>query len=292
MNKKPSEVGRMRQMLTGVAPEQHEEPGGVTEESSTDVGGRESLNDMKLMWGPRASRALESSSGKSTGRTSFENEALRVKHFKDQKKAEIYALNAIQAPHASKGESRAALRRKKKRGPVEMTPESCKKATVEPTPQFRKRLEAFYKRYAPEKLQLESNVSTLLERFAHDPESLFTMLRAKFGPEGMQPALTISAKGKQTKAYIKADQADALLDEYDRQQSTKLLIDSTDETNDNIVKPLNPVDENGLGTSSKGFSYNTKEEMEFLDNDLDKLNAMNVTYFMQQARAKPRRADA
>ena len=280
----------MRQMLSGETPKMFEGHVSETGETSTTLGGRDSLNDMKLMWGPRASRALECSSGKSTGRTSFENEALKVKHFKDQKKAEFDALNAIQAPHASKGESRAALRRKKKRGLVELTAESSKKATVEPTPQFRKRLEAFYKRYAPEKLQMESNVSTLLERFAHDPKSLFSMLTAKYGPEGMQPAPTVSAKGKQSKVDMKADQADALLDEYDRQLSKKVLIDSTDQTKDEAIKPLNPVDGND-SRAPEAFSYNTKQEMDYLDDDLEKLNALNVTYFMQQARAKPRRAE-
>ena len=281
----------MRQMLSGAATEEPEEAHDEAEGSSAVYGGGDSLSDKKLMWGPRASRALETLSGKSTGRTSFENEALKKKHFKDQKTAETRALAAAQEARAAKGESRAALRRKKKKGTVESTPGSTKKAVVEPTPQFRKRLEAFYKRYAPEKLQETSKTQTLLEKFAQDPDGLFAMLTAKYGPEGMQPSPMTSAKAKRIQADAKEDQADALLDECYRPQSKKAMVEVVEVTNAKAAKAATSSEVNVLVTPGDSFSYNTREEVEEMDNDLDRLNSINVNFFMQQARAKPRRPE-
>lgn len=281
----------MRQILSGAATEEPEEAHDEAEGSNAVYGGGDSLSDKKLMWGPRASRALESLSGKSTGRTSFENEALKKKHFKDQKTAEAKALAAAQEARAAKGESRAALRRKKKKGSVEPTPGSSKKAVVEPTPQFRKRLEAFYKRYAPEKLQEASKTQTLLEKFAQDPDSLFAMLTAKYGPEGMQPAPMTSAKAKRIQADAKDERADALLDECYMPQSKKAMVEVAEVTSGKATTAVTSSKGNVSGAPDEPFSYNTREEVKEMDNDLEKLNAINVNFFMQQARAKPRRPE-
>lgn len=213
---------------------------------------------------------------------------------------------------AEPGRSRAALRRKKKLmkggGGVVGGRESNKKAPEddEPSTEFRARLQRFYEAHAPSKL---AQMEPLLRKFSRDESSLFDMLTSKYGQEpafNEDQASTKKTTKKATTATTQKNEADkdgskadALLNEYDKQMRRRTWKESVaaaeaaaaaekaagasdgdddkfDEEEEEREEDFEDEDEKG------GFVDDESGEMA----DLDVLNAVNVTSFLKQVRAK------
>lgn len=222
-----------------------------------------SLKDQQEMWGGRASRALEALNGKSTGKTSYEQESLKRKRKLEEqaKQRRIEAETLSNKKGLRRGASRASLKRKRKihsstsiiqriglEGPV--TEEIAFSRSTEPSNEsdvklFRDRLERFYNRYAPSK---KANIEKLL----NDKEAdVMNALRQKYGPEPDEhgePSSSPQPSKAATRPIKKAKQRSA----------PRSIQKDTD----------GDIDE-GMG-------------------DLDDLNAQNVAFFVKQVREKPR----
>ena len=219
-------------------------------------GGGESLKEQKEMWGGRASRALDTMNGKSTGRTSLENEMAKKQLVKDEREREkMRNKRAAEKAVVGVGLSRASLKRKKRKG--EALPVAAPSQS-EPSSAFRARLESFYRRYAPEKI---AGMGGLLQKFASNENDLFDMLVAKYGKE---PTTAVSDE--------LAAKADEISDEYDKLQRRKKREEggTTVEREKKKRSAAAPID-----------------DADSLEAVLDSLNAQNVNFFLQQVRQAP-----
>jgi hypothetical protein len=82
----------------------------ITHGEGMNEGKLASLKDQQEMWGGRASRALEALNGKSTGKTSYEQETLKRKRKQEEqaKQRRIEAETLSNKKGLRRGESRAS----------------------------------------------------------------------------------------------------------------------------------------------------------------------------------------
>jgi hypothetical protein len=282
--------GRATQQQPKVNEDDHEDE---PEELMRDdhFGGGSTLQDQKAMWGGRASRALESMHGKSTGKTSYENEQKKKQWVVDQR-ARNKLMETKSKALVGTGESRAALKRKKKKG-VEV-PSAAGRAEA-----FRGRLLTFYAAHAPAKMG-GGGMEALLVKFAKDEAGLFAMLEEKYvtkaaGGAGAgaddaaaKPPLSKRGKGAAAEGAGAAgkkpklsadDQADVLLEEYERLVRRRAW-------------EARKADEAALAAELQADSVNdgSKGSGESMV-DLAALNAVNVSVFLKQVREAPSRMD-
>ena len=229
----------------------------------TVCGGGEGLKNQQEFWGGRASRALESLGGCTSGRTSYENEKMRRDWIEEQRGRNL-GMEVKTAAKVGTGESRASLKRKKKKG-VGEGPKSRAQAEQD---NLRARLSAFYKIHAPEKL---TTMEAMLAKFRGDEASLFRLLVTKYGAEPTKDDLEAAERRGARDNEARRRRADQLLDEYDR-LAAKRARKAKFEAEQNEVFDEEAAALTGGAGGMEG---------------LEALNAANVKLFMKHAREKP-----
>mmetsp|Transcript_23333 Transcript_23333/g.30387 ORF Transcript_23333/g.30387 Transcript_23333/m.30387 type:complete len:247 (+) Transcript_23333:14-754(+) len=223
-------------------------------------GGGESIAEQTEMWGDRASRALLSLNGKSTGNTGYENELLKKQRLKDQR-AEESRISSLKFETISHGKSRASKRRKKKNN-----------VQVEETDKFRIHLEDFYKKYAPDKLD---SIPNLLLKFKGNEEALFELLDSKYITKN--DLKDKPKKHQLKKAVISTSEEEGLIHETNNGSNNEEIDRSNKKKKTKRTKNLDNKDETEYVTGG----------ME----DLNALNTQNINFFLSEVRnnKKPRK---